>query len=117
MQDDQDRLIGEHFIHQKGYQYHLVYHNESFVCESNANQTFCEIYLWCLLLRKLLCFSITKYVSSCSIACIPNFTLSGRILNFLGLFSIIKDPFAKYLFTKRDRQFNMKVEFGFSMNS
>ena len=62
-------------------------------------------------------FFITKYVSSCSIAWILNFTLLGRILNFLELFSIIKDPFAKYLFTKRDRQFNMKVEFGFSMNS
>ena len=56
MQDDQDYLIGERVIHQKGYRFHLVYHNNKIVCKSNENQNVYAIYLWCLLLRKLLCF-------------------------------------------------------------
>ena len=53
MQYDQDRLIGEHGIHQKWYQFHIVYHNKV-KKKSNANQNACANYLWCLLLRKLL---------------------------------------------------------------
>ena len=56
MQDDQDHLIVEYCIHQNRYWLHLIYHNRISVCKLNANETVCEIYLWCFLMSKCLCF-------------------------------------------------------------
>ena len=61
-------------------------------------------------------FAITKYVSSCSIAWILNLTSFGSIFVYLESFSIINNPFDKYLFTKGYWKFNITVEFVFSMN-
>ena len=54
MQDDTHPLIRGDGIDETVHPEYFVYHDISFVCKKNANQTVCEIYLLCFLLRNLL---------------------------------------------------------------
>ena len=53
MQNDQYRPLREQDIQLRGIPFSFVYHYRSLVCKLNANQTVCEISLWCLQQRKL----------------------------------------------------------------
>ena len=64
MQDDSHFSIREDGINQKSHTYPFIYHDRSFVCKSNINQTVFENFMVFATETIAVVFAIKKYVSS-----------------------------------------------------